>query len=111
MNATPTGVRLDLAENLLAITWSDGKESLFDGGYLRFICPCAECRGHAPGEVPPPQWERCAPVKMTHVDGVGSYALRFTLSDGHGSGIYSYDHLRAEDPAELPDRDDRGRPA
>ncbi len=110
MTPKPTGVRLDLTENLLAITWSDGLESQFDGSYLRFICPCAECRGHAPGEVPPPEWSRCAPVRMTHVEGVGSYALRFTLSDGHASGIYSYDHLRSEDPANAPERDERGRP-
>lgn len=91
---TPTKIRLDVAANQVFITWEDGHTSLYTGGWLRFICPCAECRGHAPGEVPPPSWERCKDVRATHVSAVGSYALRFTLSDGHDSGIYAYDTLR-----------------
>ncbi len=76
------------------ITWADGHESAYEGGLLRFICPCALCRGHAPGEVDPPAWEACKDVRVSHAAPVGQYALRFTMSDGHETGIFMYDLLR-----------------
>jgi DUF971 family protein len=94
----PTAVRLDLKTNCLSITWADGHESAYDGGYLRMICPCAMCRGHAPGEVEPPTWEACKDTRATNVTLVGSYALRIDLSDGHGTGIYSFAWLRERCP-------------
>ena len=110
MRTDPTAIRLDAATNRLRITWADGHESVYDGGYLRWICPCARCRGHAPGEVEPPSWDACADVRVTHAELVGSYALRLTLSDGHDTGIYRFEHLRDACPSERPDRDEHGRP-
>ena len=98
MNDDPTAIRLNVAENTLHITWGDGHESTYPGGWLRFICPCAGCRGHAPGEVPPPPWDRCKDVRCTCAEGVGNYALRLVLSDGHDSGVYSFDRLRRNEP-------------
>ncbi len=108
--ATPTNVRLDLESNRLHLTWDDGHESVFDGGYLRFICPCAGCRGHGPGQVPEPLWENCKDVRMQHVAGVGAYALGFQLSDGHNTGIYTYELLRAKCPSNVAGVDEAGRP-
>jgi DUF971 family protein len=96
--ALPRAIRLDLARNLLEVEWADGKTIRYDGPHLRWICPCAACRGHAPGEVEPPSREACAGVRLTGASPVGAYALRFGLSDGHESGIYTYEHLRAHAP-------------
>lgn len=95
---TPLAVRLKGAENLLEIDWADGVTSRYDGAYLRFVCPCAACRGHGPGQVPEPTWAQCKDVRMRGAEAVGGYAIRLGLSDGHDSGIYSWDFLRANDP-------------
>ncbi len=100
--ATPVAVTLDVRANTLTIRWADGLVSRYGGAYLRWICPCAACTGHVPGEVPPVEFERVKDVRVTHVDPVGTYALKLVLSDGHDSGIYSYDHLRARHPEAGP---------
>ena len=94
-DATPTAIELDVGANQLDVTWADGHVSHYSGGYLRHACPCAECCGHVPGEKEPPPWEQVKDVRVSHVAPVGTYALRFTLSDGHSTGLYTYTHLRA----------------
>ena len=110
MPRVPTAIRLDVAENLLHVTWQDGHQSSYDGGYIRFLCPCAGCRGHGPGQVPEPAWADCKDVRMRHVEAVGSYALKFVLTDAHATGIYSYDLLRKSCPSEVEGVGETGRP-
>jgi len=107
----PTAIKLDVAANLIQITWADGHVSRYGGAYLRHACPCAECCGHVPGEKEPPPWSACQDVRVSHVAPVGTYALRLTLSDGHSTGIYSYGHLRATCPSTRADVDDLGCPS
>lgn len=95
---TPKTLRLDIASQRLVVGWHDGHESVFGGAYLRFICPCAGCRGHSPGEVEPPSWEQVKDVRVGGAAPIGGYGLQFAFSDGHGSGIYSFDRLRAACP-------------
>jgi DUF971 family protein len=90
----PRSLKLDLAAQRLRVTWQDGHESEYEAAYLRFVCPCAGCRGHAPGDVEPPTWEQVKDVKVLDAVPVGGYALQFSFSDGHSSGIYSFDRLR-----------------
>lgn len=94
MQPSPTAIRLDVAANQLAIDWSDGEATEYAGSYLRFICPCAGCRGHGPGQVPAPTEEQCANVKVTNAEAVGAYAVRFDFSDGHTTGIFTWTLLR-----------------
>ena len=96
----PRSVRLDRAAQRLQIVWGDGHESGYGGAYLRFICPCAGCRGHAPGDVEPPAWEQVKDVEVLGAAPVGGYGIQFAFSDGHGSGIYAYDRLRAACPCD-----------
>lgn len=103
----PTAIRLDVKNNWLRISWSDGRESAYEGSYLRLICPCAACRGHGPGQVPEPTEEQVKDVRVTHAEAVGSYAIRFDFSDGHTTGIFAFDLLRERAP-EAQDEDDRG---
>jgi len=83
----------------IKIDWKDGHSSDYGLTYLRDKCPCAQCTG-AHG-TPPRQPESATPfqmykptLKMLSVEPVGNYAIRINWSDGHNSGIYSYDHFR-----------------
>jgi DUF971 family protein len=87
----------------IKIDWQDGHRSEYSLAYLRDECPCASCTG-AHGTEPqktnystPPKYpfSMFKPVlKMLKVEEVGSYAIRIDWSDGHNTGIYSFDHLR-----------------
>jgi DUF971 family protein len=50
--------------------------------------------------VPPPEWEAVKDVKILDAAGVGGYAVQFRFSDGHETGIYSFDRLREDCPCE-----------
>lgn len=80
------------------ITWSDGHASLFANRYLRDNCPCAFCRETRPRYSPPVRdAEAVHPVTISPV---GLYAINVVWSDGHDSGIYSYQTLRALCPCD-----------
>lgn len=76
------------------ITWNDGHFSSYPSWYLRENCPCASCvdefsgkRRLAAGSIP-------LTLERVDVGTVGNYALHFAWSDGHSTGIYTFDHLR-----------------
>lgn len=83
----------------IKIDWKDGHHSEYGLVYLRDKCPCANCTGsHG---TPPRQPEFDNPfqmfkpvLKMLTVEPVGAYAVRINWSDGHNSGIYSWEHFR-----------------
>jgi DUF971 family protein len=87
-----TGIKID---------WIDGHQSDYSLAYLRDECPCATCSG-AHGTEPQrtnhtkaelfPMYK--AALRMNSVEPVGQYAIRIYWSDGHSSGIYSFDYLR-----------------
>ena len=88
----------------IKIDWKDGHTSEYGLRYLRHHCPCAVCSGshgttpQAPPIEPSPFQMYQAPLKMVTVEPVGNYAIRILWSDGHGSGIYSFEHLRKISP-------------
>jgi DUF971 family protein len=85
----------------IKIDWKDGHHSDYGLTFLRDKCPCATCTG-AHGTPPrDPEANNTNPfqmfkpaLKMLGVEPVGNYAIRINWSDGHNSGIYSYDHFR-----------------
>jgi DUF971 family protein len=85
----------------IKIDWKDDHHSEYPLGYLRDECPCATCTG-AHGTEPqksnysaPSAFQMYKPVlKMLAVEPVGQYAIRIEWSDGHNTGIYSFDHFR-----------------
>lgn len=100
------------------ITWSDAHTSHYDFAYLREHCPCATCReehgeedqgkGIAPSS-PLPMFK--PQVTARAASAVGTYAVQFEFSDGHSSGIYSFEHLREICPCESCAREFRARVA
>ncbi len=85
----------------IKIDWKDGHTSDYPLDWLREHCPCANCSGaHGPPPAPNP-FQMYKPVlKMESVEQVGNYALRIDWNDGHNTGIYSWEHLRAICPCE-----------
>lgn len=90
MKHHPTEIKMRKASRVLEIAFESARFSLpFE--YLRVFSPSAEVRGHGPGqEVLQVGKEN---VTITQIEPVGSYAVRLIFSDGHNSGIYSWDVL------------------
>jgi DUF971 family protein len=88
---TPTEVRLHQASRVLELAFSDGQRFRLPCEFLRVFSPSAEVRGHGPGQETLQVGKR--QVAIDELEAVGHYALRPTFSDGHSSGIYSWDYL------------------
>ncbi len=76
------------------IVWQDGHESAFSIRSLRQTCPCAVCRDEWTGK--PLLDPESVPKDITapKAELVGNYAVSFLFSDGHSTGIYSFETLR-----------------
>lgn len=87
----PTEIKLRQKSRLLEIAFDDGRSFELRFEFLRVHSPSAEVRGHGPGqEVLQIGKEN---VEITHVEPVGAYAVQLHFSDGHNTGIYSWDYL------------------
>jgi DUF971 family protein len=104
-------LKLDLKKDTgLTITWPDGLTTHYSLSLLRTLCPCALCK--TVRKEPAPQENKKSlsltllpgnfsePLKVTHAEMVGNYAIRIDWSDGHSSGIYSWTYLRQISPAQ-----------
>jgi DUF971 family protein len=83
------------------ITWQDGHVSLFSFRYLRQHCPCAACRDEMTGRRTLDPESVPEDLKGLKADLVGNYAVHFTFSDGHTTGIYSFAVLRSLCPCDF----------
>ncbi len=102
----PAGITADRNKRILIIEWNDGHQSRYPFDGLRSICPCVECRGgHANmGQPPDPKSVRDTPqteLTMEDISIVGAYAIQISWGDGHSTGIYSWDYLRAACPCTI----------
>ena len=88
---TPTEIRLHQKSRLLEVAFDDGRSFRLPYEYLRVFSPSAEVRGHGPGQEVLQVGKR--EVEIRQVEPVGSYAIQPTFSDGHATGIYSWDYL------------------
>jgi DUF971 family protein len=87
----PTSVILHTASRVLEIAFDDGSSFRLPFEFLRVHSPSAEVRGHGVGQETLQTGKR--DVTIDNVQPVGHYAIRPTFSDGHDSGIYSWDYL------------------
>jgi ATP-binding protein involved in chromosome partitioning len=79
----------------LGIEWSDGHRSEYDVRALRLACACAHCVQEWTGQVMVRPEDVPADVHPLSLEPVGNYGLRFDWSDGHSTGIYTFERLRA----------------
>jgi DUF971 family protein len=87
----PTEIKLHQKSRILEIAFADGKTFQLPCEFLRVYSPSAEVRGHGPGQEVLQTGKQN--VEITHIEPVGTYAIQLTFSDGHDTGIYSWDLL------------------
>lgn len=91
---TPTELK-QVDARTLGIRWRDGHESVYDVRELRLHCRCANCVDEVTGASRIDPASVPADVYPLAMKQVGRYAFRFDWSDGHSSGIYPFERLRA----------------
>lgn len=87
----PTEIKLYQASRILEIAYADGRSFRLPCEFLRVFSPSAEVRGHGPGQEVLQVGKK--DVNITKIEPVGSYAVQLTFSDGHDTGIFSWDLL------------------
>ena len=76
----------------MEIAFDDGRQFELSYEYLRVYSPSAEVRGHGPGQEVLQVGKQ--EIGISELEPIGRYAVRPTFTDGHNSGIYSWDYLR-----------------
>ena len=89
----PTQI-IEESESELSIKWSDEAEAKYNAAQLRKACPCAGCVNEWTGEKVLKDENVAADISFASISIVGRYALNFQFSDGHNTGIYSFNYLR-----------------
>lgn len=87
----PTDIVLHQASRVLEIAFDDGGRFRLPCEFLRVHSPSAEVRGHGPGQETLQVGKR--DVNITAIEPVGAYAVKLVFSDGHDTGLYSWDYL------------------
>jgi DUF971 family protein len=87
----PIEIKLHQQSRLMELRFSDGSQFSLPYEYLRVFSPSAEVRGHGPGQEVLQTGKRS--IEISGVEPVGNYAIKPSFSDGHNSGIYSWDLL------------------
>ena len=91
MSAVPTEIKLHQKSRVMEIAVDDGRIFRLPYEFLRVYSPSAEVRGHGPGQEVLQTGKQS--VEIRSLEAVGSYAVQPAFSDGHGTGIYSWDYL------------------
>ena len=96
LRSTPLRIDADRAAGTVRLEWADGHLSEYDAHRLRWLCPCAYCRG----EAGMPGWLDSNPTltpdqtRLVGVSLVGSYAIQPSWGDGHSTGFHTFVLLR-----------------
>lgn len=117
----PTEIQVHVSTGAgVDITWSDGHRSHYDFAYLREHCPCATCNDErakkaalagATGGAPSPLPMFKPKPRARTAQAVGNYAIRIDFTDGHATGIFSYEYLRTICPCDACAREFRSTPS
>jgi DUF971 family protein len=87
----PTEIKLHQQSRVMEVAFNDGRQFNLPYEYLRVFSPSAEVRGHGPGQEVLQVGKKNIEIK--NIEPVGQYAVVLVFSDGHDSGIYSWDYL------------------
>lgn len=88
----PTEIKLHRKSRVIELVYQDDRAYRLSFEFLRVHSPSAEVRGHGPGQEILQTDKQ--DVDIVQLEAVGQYAVRPIFSDGHDSGLYSWDYLR-----------------
>jgi DUF971 family protein len=91
MSIKPTDIKLHQLSRVLEIRFEDGACFTLPCEYLRVFSPSAEVRGHGPGQEVLQVGKENVNIKA--IEPVGNYAIKLVFTDGHNTGLYSWDLL------------------
>ncbi|MEZ6116340.1 MAG: DUF971 domain-containing protein [Pirellulaceae bacterium] len=94
MTNVPTDIQANTAQGLLSISWSDHPTWSYPFRYLREKCECAKCVHEITGEPLLVVEDIPTDIHVTSMNLVGNYALKIVWSDGHDTGLYTWDRIR-----------------
>ena len=105
--ARPTRIDADRAAGIVRLEWADGHQTAYDTVALRWLCPCAYCRGEAglPGWLDSSPTLTAAQTTLVNLVLVGNYAVQPTWGDGHYSGFHTFLLLREQCPCDACEAD------
>jgi len=87
----PTEITLHQQSKVLELAFNDGARFKLPFEFLRVYTPSAEARGHGPGQETLQVGKR--DVVLVNIEPSGNYALKLIFSDGHDSGLYTWEYL------------------
>jgi DUF971 family protein len=87
----PLEIKLHQSSKPLEIKFNNLTECMLSCEFLRVYSPSAEVRGHGPGQETLQIHKEN--VGIENIEPIGQYAIKLTFSDGHNTGIYSWDYL------------------
>jgi DUF971 family protein len=87
----PTAITVHQQSRALEVSFADGAEFRIPFELMRVYSPSAEVQGHGPGQEVLQTGKR--EIELTALEPVGNYAVQPTFSDGHNTGIFSWDYL------------------
>lgn len=87
----PTEIKLHQESRLLEIKFDNQTECSLSCEFLRVYSPSAEVQGHSPSQAVLQIGKE--KVNITNIEPIGNYAIKITFSDGHDTGLYSWDYL------------------
>jgi len=88
----PTEIKLHQQSRVMEIVFENGRRFELPYEYLRVYSPSAEVRGHGPGQEVLQVGKQN--VNITAIEPVGAYGVRLVFTDGHDTGLYSWDYLQ-----------------
>ena len=89
----PTEI-IEESDSSISINWSDDSRTTYSAPVLRRMCPCASCVNEWTGQKILNDDQIAEDLTFSNISIVGRYALSFHFSDGHDTGIFSFDYLR-----------------
>ncbi|MBF0165018.1 MAG: DUF971 domain-containing protein [Magnetococcales bacterium] len=87
----PTEIRQKRADRVVEIHWDTGEKFTYTMEFLRVSCPCAKCVGHTPDQAQLIDGQQDVTIRA--IEPVGHYAIKISFSDGHDSGLFSWETL------------------
>ncbi len=87
----PTEIKLHSKSRIMELSFADGSSFRLSYEFLRVYSPSAEVRGHGPGQEVLQTGKK--DVDIVTIEPVGTYAIQPRFSDGHATGIYSWEYL------------------